>query len=386
MQLIIEAWIEKSKAPPDGGSSPSEAVEPTCGFCEEKVATRRCIQCDGVLCHGCEQSLHSKGIFKSHSVVDLDSSGSKGADDVYGRRMICGEHADEKLSFYCDDCQKPVCPRCLILGSHKGHQQQPIDQASSTGKSSLTQWEERLRQHAQTAEELLDRLRGVELEVQNGAEAQRNGVNSELDQLKELIETRRHQLLSKSALEEKQKRVTLQAQMDRADAVSRDTTGLVSRASNLLDVRSPHPFLAVLLPLIQDMKKCASQPIETSVSVSSAFRPLSTDAQVRALGDLDLGHPRAQPAAAAAEPRVQMQVCGGAVAANLLSQTQQHGSYSMSMAGYGATHAATMSYMAPHQPPQLQQPPQVQVSQQGMRGAGGGVVPTVVYYHSVHGA
>merc|ERR1712007_86063 len=63
---------------------------------------------------------------------------------------------------------------------------------------------------------------------------------------------------------------------------------LVSRSREVQSLRSEHAFLAVVLPLIQDMKKCSTQQFEVLPSVSS-FRPLTTDAQVRSLGELDLG-------------------------------------------------------------------------------------------------
>merc|ERR1719198_1414143 len=37
------------------------------------------------------------------------------------------------------------------------------------------------------------------------------------------------------------------------------------------------------------MKKCSGQPLESTVSVSGTFRPLTTDLQVRSLGELDIG-------------------------------------------------------------------------------------------------
>lgn len=206
--------------------------------------------------------------------------------------MLCDSHPEEKLQFYCLDCRRPVCPHCLLLGDHKGHQNTPIDQAAETGKETLNAWVEKLRQRIAAAEELLERLRTDEQDVQRNAEAQRNVINTELDHLRELIETKRQELLSKSAIEEKQKRVALQAQVDTAEAVRSDFFGLVNRSTELLDLGSEHAFLAILLPLIQDMKKCASQPLDSSQQVSCAFRPLSTDGQVRSLGNLDLGQPK----------------------------------------------------------------------------------------------
>merc|ERR1719436_784350 len=80
--------------------------------------------------------------------------------------------------------------------------------------------------------------------------------------------------------------------MDRMDTVRQDASGLVSRSQDLLALSCEHAFLAVVLPLIQDMKKCASLPMDDGTRVCASFRPLSSDAQVRSLGELDLGHPR----------------------------------------------------------------------------------------------
>lgn len=294
---------------------------------------------------------------------------------------MCDEHTEEKLSFYCLDCRKPVCSHCLILGDHKGHQQTPMDQAFTTAKDTLSAWVGKLRERCSAAEDLLEQLRSTELEVQRGAEAQRNVINGELDHLRELIETKRHQLLSKSAMEEKQKRVQLQAQVERAEAARNDSTSLVSRSGDLLSVPSEHAFLVVVLPLIQDMKKVASQPMDAAPQVSCNFRPLSSDAQVRCLGELDLGHPRQpQPHATAVSSMV------GQAGAGLVQQpvgvasdaTTVAPNYSVLPPSYTPAHA-TLSYLpqqASQQQPLQQQQPLIVAS--GVPGAS-------VFYRSVHG-
>jgi len=360
LQVVVDLWRKEQQAAPQSGDGDGEAkAPPLCGFCEEKPATRRCQQCDGVLCEECEKTSHSKGFFKSHTILDLNAAPAKPMD--FASRMLCDEHAHEKLSFYCLDCRKPVCSHCLILGEHKGHQQTPIDQAFETGKETLGAWVEKLQQRIGGADELLEQLAKSEVEVTRGAEAQRNVVNHEMDHLRELIETKRHQLLSKSALEEKQKRVHLQAQVDRAETARQESCGLVARSTDLLLQPSEHAFLAVVLPLIQDMKKCAGQPVDDTPRVSCAFRPLSTDAQVRSLGDLDLGHPRPPPQH---------------VASGVTSMGQCIGAAGQVMAPSYSIPNATLSYMSAMQPGQ-QQPQQQQQPQPGQAAP-------VYYVRSVH--
>mmetsp|Transcript_53266 Transcript_53266/g.150858 ORF Transcript_53266/g.150858 Transcript_53266/m.150858 type:complete len:444 (+) Transcript_53266:75-1406(+) len=379
LQLVVDAWRDKMKVPQQNGDASPVGEAPICGFCEEKEATRRCLQCDGILCEDCEKSLHSKGIFKSHTVVDLADSasrGSAGADDV-GRRMRCDQHSGEKLNFYCVTCTKQVCSHCLILGEHKNHENTPIDQAYETGKEALTAHRGQIESRMAVVEELLDKLHDAELEVQNNAESQRNVINSELDHLRELVEAKRNQLLSKAQLEEKQKRTQLHAQFDRAEAIRRDSEELARRSSEVLSVSSEHAFLAVVMPLIQDMKKSAGQQIDSGAQVSCMFRPLSTDAQLRCIGDLDLGHPR-PPAASSAQ--------ASSVAGNFIQS--QHPNYSVLQQSYSPAHAvataAQVSFVPQmSQQPHLQQPHLPQQMQQHSVMLPGVGVPTSVVYHNV---
>jgi hypothetical protein len=310
------------------------------------------MQCSGILCGECEKTSHSKGFFKSHQIVDIEDGAAQSVVD-YAQKMLCDVHPEEKLSFYCLDCRKPVCSHCLILGDHKGHQQTPIDQAFETGKETLGAWAEKLRQRITGTDELLELLRNAELEVNRGAEAQRNIINHEMDHLRELIETKRHQLLSKSALEEKQKRMQLQAQVDRADTTRQDAMGLVERSQDLLALSSEHAFLAVVLPLIQDMKKCANQPIDDAPRISCLFRPLSTDAQVRSLGDLDLGHPRPPQHVGAAVPSLVNQLGATACIPGQAPMDAQQASYQLMQPGYNVSNA-TLPFL-PQQPIPVQQ-------------------------------
>ncbi|CAE8610286.1 unnamed protein product, partial [Polarella glacialis] len=187
LRMVIEAYKLQmpNKRKSDGSAAEEEeeveeAPPATCGFCEEKPATRRCVQCAGVLCEECEKSTHSKGFFKTHSIVNIGEESFEGAD--FASRMVCPEHS-EKLDFYCLDCRSPVCSHCLILGEHKGHQQTPLDQAYQTGKDTLGAWVEKMHSRVSSTEDLLESFRTAELELSSNAEGQRNVVNSEMDHL-----------------------------------------------------------------------------------------------------------------------------------------------------------------------------------------------------------
>lgn len=293
LQAVADLWRQVS--PAQDGDSDGPGL-PLCGFCEEQPASRRCVQCNGALCAECEKTSHSKGFFKNHNIVDCDSRALVANGGIEcTTKLLCHEHLEEKLSFYCLSCRMPVCSHCLILGDHQGHQQTPIDQAFETGRETLKAWVETLQQRLTTTEDLLERLGETQLEISKGADAQRNTINRELDHLREMIDVKHQQLLSKSALEEKPKQNQLQAQFERAEAAIQDASSLTLRSLDVLALPSEHAFLAVVQALIQDMKKSTAQPIDDRPWVSGIFRTLSTDPQVKSLGELDLGIPPRVP-------------------------------------------------------------------------------------------
>eukprot|EP00445_Apocalathium_hangoei_P019142 CAMPEP_0203905578 /NCGR_PEP_ID=MMETSP0359-20131031/47250_1 /ASSEMBLY_ACC=CAM_ASM_000338 /TAXON_ID=268821 /ORGANISM="Scrippsiella Hangoei, Strain SHTV-5" /LENGTH=467 /DNA_ID=CAMNT_0050830057 /DNA_START=21 /DNA_END=1422 /DNA_ORIENTATION=+ len=365
LQLVADVWREKRKE-----AKPSEApgadAPPVCGLCEERLASRRCLQCDGSLCTECEKSVHSKGMFKSHPVVDLFGVDGRpvARSDAYAQQLRCDVHVGEKLNFYCLDCRKLVCSHCLILGDHRGHGQHTIDQACDTGKDTLSAWLEALRTRVGKIDMFSEKLHSVELDVQNNAEEQRNAINRELDHLRELVEAKRRQLLSKGALEEKQKRVQLQAQIDATEKVHKDALRLVSRSSSLLAVESDHAFLGLVLPLIMDMKNCGGQPIDGKPKVSAVFKPFTTEVQTRLLGELELGVSRSmalgqpQPPTPSGSPGISMT---GSMNTPQLTAAATTG-YSAQFGAPTGMPGVAVSYV--HQPPSAQQQQQQQQQQQ----------------------
>jgi len=286
LKMVVERWVQQQER---STRSPSGREVPTCGLCDG-IAVKRCVQCSGNLCEACLQGVHSQGFFKGHTTVELDQ---ENPDAESQSVMLCDEHQDERLSFYCLDCRRPVCSHCLILGDHQGHQQTRIGQAFETGKETVQAWVEKLAQRMCETESAFEMLTTAEQEVNRNAEAQRRKINEEMDHMRDLIETKRQQLLSKSSLEERQKRMALQSHVDKVQSLRSEAVRLTARSEGLLGLSNEHAFLAVVLPLIQEMKKLSVQVVEP-VPQLSGFRPLLTDAQVRALGDLDLGAPRPQ--------------------------------------------------------------------------------------------
>ncbi|XP_078330448.1 uncharacterized protein LOC111117361 [Crassostrea virginica] len=101
----------------------------TCDLCD-KAAQQFCNSCQVSLCETCIQFCNSCQVnlcetcikkhrdeFKSlpHDIVPFLH---KKAQLVFS---ACQEHIDQRCEVNCKDCNKPVCVKCIVSGTHKGH-------------------------------------------------------------------------------------------------------------------------------------------------------------------------------------------------------------------------------------------------------------------------
>ena len=96
-----------------------------------------------------------------HELVEV-GEGKRPGDrlpKVQQKQIFCSQHNDEKLKFYCHECEVLTCRDCLVY-SHKDHTIRPykeiIDQVSAEIRESLN-----------SCEEVVNKLEEAELELNN---------------------------------------------------------------------------------------------------------------------------------------------------------------------------------------------------------------------------
>lgn len=291
LQVVVDRWQELQ-------TRSASRVREACGICEEALATLQCVQCDGALCEACASSTHSKGFFKNHTVVAISDTDNQHLD------VYCSLHAEEKVGFYCTDCSMPVCSHCILMGDHQDHATIPIAKAAEEQRQMLISQAERLRQRRKASQSLTQELRILEAKVHLGGQQQRDSIENEMARLRELLEARHKQLLMKSTIEEEAKLSQIRAQLGKTQGTLEHVESLLRRSEDILRVDSEFDFVTVVLPLIQDGTRCSSQGVEAIAQVSTYFKPVSVDAQIRSMNDLDLGLQAAGLSQASGLPRV----------------------------------------------------------------------------------
>ncbi|XP_019647723.1 PREDICTED: LOW QUALITY PROTEIN: uncharacterized protein LOC109488024 [Branchiostoma belcheri] len=96
----------------------------SCDVCEEEVATCGCAVCEKFLCEECTRAHRRAKRTRDHEAVGVAELKewliTKTSSTKSGSLPMCPKHEDEKLKFYCETCQSPICRDCTVL-QHKDH-------------------------------------------------------------------------------------------------------------------------------------------------------------------------------------------------------------------------------------------------------------------------
>lgn len=111
------------------GSSTSDSAKQTaannvqCSSCSDgAIATSWCVDCSEYICDSCVQAHQRLKITKDHTIKPKEEAnneqlpGAAGIDKLH----MCNLHTQEKLSLFCETCDKLTCRDCQ-LSDHRDH-------------------------------------------------------------------------------------------------------------------------------------------------------------------------------------------------------------------------------------------------------------------------
>ncbi|XP_035018340.1 tripartite motif-containing protein 46 isoform X1 [Hippoglossus stenolepis] len=119
--LTLERIVERYRQTISLGS-----VAIVCGFCkppQSLEATKGCADCKSNFCNECFKLYHPWGTPRAQHEHILPTNNFR------PKVLMCTEHEQEKLLWYCRNCQRLLCPLCKLRRVHHGHKVLPIAQA-----------------------------------------------------------------------------------------------------------------------------------------------------------------------------------------------------------------------------------------------------------------
>ncbi|KAM4701897.1 E3 ubiquitin/ISG15 ligase TRIM25-like [Discoglossus pictus] len=164
-----------------------------CTYCIQSPvpATKSCLMCEASLCDN-HVRVHSKS--DEHVLSKPTTS--------WGHRK-CSIHKD-LLKYYCSEDATCICVSCTLVGEHRGHQVELLNEASEKKNKKLRNLLEKLSSQREDTERSVQHLQEKKKEVQESATAVTKRVTALLKDIKEQLEMLEKRALSEITRQEEQ--------------------------------------------------------------------------------------------------------------------------------------------------------------------------------------
>ena len=193
---------------------------PPCDSCDEKSPIAYCTECDELLCKVCYNAHQRLKKSRSHSSFTLKEAQNMSRDKLIkmlpsssSSSLMCHDHDDQKLTFYCKQCAIPVCNECTII-SHKGHPVHEVSKQIVQHKEGIQQClkgfsvaQEHLKEVMTAGEKMLKKIKARKNEVDTI-------IRQAFAKFQQLLQQREEALLAKSSEIAMTKEVRLSIQLE----------------------------------------------------------------------------------------------------------------------------------------------------------------------------
>ena len=109
-----------------------------CEQCSDDTAVTFCCECWLFLCDFCKTAHKRIKSTSQHKLIKLEKESSTSLElpKMKHQEEYCIQHTDQKLIYYCNDCEKLVCSNCLLI-KHKSHNVEYCTGVGETARKAL---------------------------------------------------------------------------------------------------------------------------------------------------------------------------------------------------------------------------------------------------------
>ncbi|KAM9191805.1 tripartite motif-containing protein 75-like [Dugong dugon] len=118
-------------------------------------------------------------------------------------KPLCEKH-NQVLALFCEKALELLCPQCRISSNHRDHHLIPIDQAATSHRKKLKSCTEPLRKQVEDAEKQSEMQASKSFKLWSKVENQKNKLNFEFKQLKQLLGKEQDAIFLELLIEEKE--------------------------------------------------------------------------------------------------------------------------------------------------------------------------------------
>ncbi|PAA86352.1 hypothetical protein BOX15_Mlig033102g1 [Macrostomum lignano] len=119
-----------------------------------KDAASKCLDCNKLLCSSCVEQHKETKVTRDHSIFDVETE----------KDVICKEHEDEVVRFYCEPCQACICIICTF-NEHKDHEVSNFSEAVVKYKADIEGILVDCKSKIEVYEKYVERVAGTERQI-----------------------------------------------------------------------------------------------------------------------------------------------------------------------------------------------------------------------------
>ena len=244
----------------DAFNKAAEPTETQCGNCEDDKATGYCSDCGDFLCDDCQAAHRKTKLTKNHQLLTLIELETQAASLVLPKKDApqCSKHTNKKLKIYCETCKELICNDCTIR-LHRDHNYDLLADVFFKHKEELVSSLKPVKQKLHTVQQALKAFDTRAKEINDQRATLEAHIHKEIDQLHQLLDQRRAQLVGELDMLTQQKLKSLAAQRDQVEITQVKLTSCLEYAEGGLQTGTESEVLAMKAPVLKRIEQISAE-------------------------------------------------------------------------------------------------------------------------------
>jgi hypothetical protein len=177
-----------------------------CDNCDENEGINWCDKCAFHYCESCTKSVHSPKALQSHTIIPA----------VEKVQSFCTDHLDEKLKYWCKQCEILVCRDCLLF-KHKDHIFLPLKEAASEAKMKFQETVQEIDEIKRNLTTFSETTKGIINQQSEALRQEKQNIEQTFAELQRMLEERKRTIIKQLEDNEMQKMSILDQQQNTID-------------------------------------------------------------------------------------------------------------------------------------------------------------------------
>ena len=244
----------------DAFNKAAEPTETQCGSCEDDKATGYCRDCSEFVCDECQAAHKRIKSTRNHQLLTLRELETQAAslDPPKKNAQRCSKHTNKKLKIYCETCKELICNDCTIR-LHRDHNYDLLADVFHKHKEELVSSLKPVKQKLHTVQQALKTFDTRAKEINDQRATLEAHIHKEIDQLHQLFDQRKAQLVGELDMLTQQKLKSLAAQRDQVEITQVKLASCLEYAEGGLQTGTESEVLAMKAPVLKRIEQISAE-------------------------------------------------------------------------------------------------------------------------------